>query len=297
VQRDIKNYIAKHVDRAIPVGYSAADVREVLQDTWAYLQCAINGDVKSDMSRSDFFGLNSYSWCGDDATFTSAGYDKLVSMFGSTTIPVFFSEYGCNTPSPRVFDEVQALYGPQMTTLSGGLVYEFTQETSNFGLININDNSTASLRSDYDSLQGQMNKLNVTLLESANATAISQDVPACSAGVVSSSAFGASFKIPNTPAGAQQAIDNGLPDPPQGKIVDVGDTKVPMAVYASNGQEIQGLAIKPLKAGEANSPNSAGTSGAETNNTGTQPSAAASNGFPFTTFVSALCFGAVLLVL
>lgn len=58
VQRDLKNYIKNNADRQIPVGYSAADVRDVLEDTWAYLQCSIQGDD----SRSDFFGLNSYSW-------------------------------------------------------------------------------------------------------------------------------------------------------------------------------------------------------------------------------------------
>ena len=34
VQRDLKQYISAHATRAIPVGYSAADVRVVLQDTW-----------------------------------------------------------------------------------------------------------------------------------------------------------------------------------------------------------------------------------------------------------------------
>lgn len=120
VQRDLKNYISAHASRTIPVGYSAADVAEVLQDTWAYLQCNISSD---DTSRSDFFGLNDYSWCGESATFTSSGYNTLVAMFSNTTIPVFFSEYGCNVPEPRYFNEVQALYGSQMTVLSGGLVY------------------------------------------------------------------------------------------------------------------------------------------------------------------------------
>ena len=124
VQRDLKNYIANHATRAIPVGYSAADVREVLEDTWAYLQCQIGSGT--DMSRSDFFGLNSYSWCGDASSFQISGYDVLVETFGNTTIPVFFSEYGCNDPQPRYFDEVPVLYGPEMTTLSGGLVYEWT---------------------------------------------------------------------------------------------------------------------------------------------------------------------------
>lgn len=56
VTRDLKNYIANHSPRLIPVGYSAADVRDVLTDTFAYLSCAIDGE--DDPSRSDFFGLN-----------------------------------------------------------------------------------------------------------------------------------------------------------------------------------------------------------------------------------------------
>lgn len=124
VTRDLKNYIAKHSPRTLPVGYSAADVREILADSWAYLGCALSGSGSN--SKIDFFGLNSYSWCGGDATFQTAGYDILVSQFSNTTIPVFFSEYGCNKILPRVFDEVQALYGPQMTSvMSGGLVYEY----------------------------------------------------------------------------------------------------------------------------------------------------------------------------
>ena len=265
VQRDLKNYIAKHSSRVIPVGYSAADVREVLEDTWAYLQCAIDGN-DNDVSRSDFFGLNSYSWCGPQATFESAGYNDLVSMFEKTTIPVFFSEYGCNTPAPRVFNEVQALYGPQMTVLSGGLVYEFTEEPSEFGLINVNSNGSASLLVDYDNLQSQMAKLNVSLLQSSNAAATQAKPPACSAGVVSSSTFGANFKLPSTPSGAQDLINNGLSNPQQGKIVSVQNTQVPMPVYAVNGSEIQGLAIKPLQANQANTPDAAGTSGGSTNN-------------------------------
>jgi hypothetical protein len=87
VQRDLKKYIAKHSSRKIPVGYSAADVRDILQDTWAYLQC----NNKDDGSSSDFFGLNSYSWCGGDATFQTSGYVDLVTMFNQSAIPVFVS--------------------------------------------------------------------------------------------------------------------------------------------------------------------------------------------------------------
>lgn len=86
VQRDLKNYIKNHVDRTIPVGYSAADVRGILHDTWAYMQCSHDDDQSS----SDFFGLNSYSWCGE-ANMQTSGYTSLVDMFQNSAIPVFVS--------------------------------------------------------------------------------------------------------------------------------------------------------------------------------------------------------------
>ena len=90
VTRDLKNYIARHASREIPVGYSAADVRDILVDSWQYLQCALDGQDDDD-TRIDFFGLNSYSWCGSDATYDSSGYDDLTADFAETTIPIFFS--------------------------------------------------------------------------------------------------------------------------------------------------------------------------------------------------------------
>ncbi|KAF2083184.1 glycoside hydrolase family 72 protein [Saccharata proteae CBS 121410] len=263
VQRDLKNYIKNHASRTIPVGYSAAQVQSVLQDTWEYLQCAIDGD-DNDMSRSDFFGLNSYSWCGGDATYTSSGYDQLVAMFSNSSIPIFFSEYGCNAVTPRVFDEVQALYGINMTSLSGGLVYEWSQETSNYGLVNINDNGTVSLRTDFDNLQTQFNKLNITLIESANGTATSFTPPSCSAGLITSSSFSTNFTLPDPPAGAQDLIDNGVSNAATGSIVKVSATAVPVAIYASNGDEITGLKITPVADGESNTPGGGNLSGNST---------------------------------
>jgi hypothetical protein len=95
---------------------------DILVDTSNYLQCTTTGDA-SDPSRVDLFALNSYSWCGD-SSYTTSSYNDLVSDFSNTTVPVFFSEYGCNVPAPRVFTEVPVIYGPLMTpVLSGGVVY------------------------------------------------------------------------------------------------------------------------------------------------------------------------------
>lgn len=256
VQRDLKNYIKNHADRTIPVGYSAADVREILQDTWAYLQCAHDDDQSS----SDFFGLNSYSWCGGDATFESAQYDVLVDMFKNSSIPVFFSEYGCNEVKPRVFDEVQALYGEQMTVLSGGLVYEYSQEESDYGLAIINDNGTVTLRVDYDNLQEQFNKLDMARIESLNPTATSIDAPECTSRLITNQAFDTNFTIPDVCPGCADLIENGIDNPTRGQLVEVTATEAPNAIYGSTGTEVEGLTLKLLPNDEANGPSGETTS-------------------------------------
>ncbi|KAI9831718.1 MAG: hypothetical protein M1826_003049 [Phylliscum demangeonii] len=254
VQRDLKNYIAKHASRPIPVGYSAADVREALGSTWQYLQCAINGDA-GDASRADFFGLNSYSWCGAAADFQSAGYDQLVAQFANTSIPVFFSEYGCNAERPRVFNEVAALYGPLMTAvLSGGLVYEYSMEESNFGLVAINADGSAQLQADYDHLQQQYGQLDLARLTASNGTATSAQPPTCDSRLINYPPFNTSFTLPAVPAGGQDLIEHGVPNANRGKIVDVTKTQVSQTVKDSSGVVMQGLSVKLLPDDQSNVP-------------------------------------------
>lgn len=262
VTRDMKNYIAKHSSRNIPVGYSAADVRPVLVDTWQYLQCAINGS-STDMSRIDFFGLNSYSWCGA-ATYHTSGYDVLIAIFGNTTVPVFFSEYGCNNVQPRVWDEILTLYSPIMAAvMSGGLAYEWTQEANNYGLVSISSNSSATLRVDYDNLQAKFNKLDISALESINSTAINLTPPRCSSALINEGFYN-QFDIPPVPPGGQDLIDNGIKNPNNGKLITLTQLNVTMPVYASNGAQLQGLAINPLPNDQSNTPNGQNTSGTAT---------------------------------
>ncbi|TVY49662.1 1,3-beta-glucanosyltransferase [Lachnellula occidentalis] len=274
VTRDLKNYIAKQSTRSIPVGYSAADVREILLDTWNYLQCTTGSDA-SDPSRVDLFALNSYSWCGD-SSFQTSGYDVLVSDFSKTTVPVFFSEYGCNKPSPRVFTEVPVLYGPQVApVLSGGLVYEFSQEDSNFGLVTINSDGSAKLLVDYDTLQKQYNGLNVTTLQSEPAQNTTVSPPQCSSSLITNKGFATNFTIPSPPDGAEDLINNGIKNAPVGKIVTVSDTKVTPQVQGSNGQAISNLAITPLKDDESNTPSGSTQSGSTPSSSTTSSAPAA----------------------
>lgn len=60
---------------------------------------------------------------------------------------MFFSlsEYGCNI-NKRQFGAVKSLYSDDMSAVySGGLLYEYSQEPSNYGLVEIDGNSVSEL--------------------------------------------------------------------------------------------------------------------------------------------------------
>ncbi|QDS71935.1 hypothetical protein FKW77_000728 [Venturia effusa] len=130
VGRDIKKFIKARNLRAVPSGYSAADVEENRFQMAQYLNCG------GDDERSDFFAFNDYSWCAP-SDFQKSGWDKKVRMFGSYQLPLFLSEYGCNT-NKRDFGEVATLYSEKMISVySGGLSYEYSQGDNKYGLVKI----------------------------------------------------------------------------------------------------------------------------------------------------------------
>jgi 1,3-beta-glucanosyltransferase GAS3 len=261
VTRDIKDYIASRSPRPIPVGYSAADVRPLLMGTYNYFACAIDED---DSSKIDFFGLNSYSWCGD-ATYESSEYDVLVENFGNTTIPIFFSEYGCNLVSPRTWTEVPTIYGEEMSRVfSGGVIYEYTQEENNYGLVQMPDTTgegDVEILQDYDNLLQQMNTLDINILTSPNNTATSLTPPSCDSGLVSGVNFTTEFELPERPSGVDDMINNGVGgDFPQG-TTEVTNTQVTQGVTGADGSDITGLELTILPEDAYNLPgnNTSGT--------------------------------------
>lgn len=132
VTRDMKQYIANRKSRKIPVGYSAADVSENIEQQALYFNCG------SDDSRSDFFAFNDYSWC-DPSSFTKSGWDKKVQTYKDYSKPIFLSEFGCIT-NRRDWGEIAALYSTDMTGVySGGLAYEYTVEPNGYGLVEISN--------------------------------------------------------------------------------------------------------------------------------------------------------------
>lgn len=71
----------------IPVGYSAIDDLSYRIPLSKYLECQELDSLDS----IDFYGINSYQWCGEQ-TFYTSGYNILVENFNDYTKPVFFSE-------------------------------------------------------------------------------------------------------------------------------------------------------------------------------------------------------------
>ncbi|KAM0715108.1 hypothetical protein Q7P37_009573 [Cladosporium fusiforme] len=129
VTRDMKRYIGAQADRRIPVGYSAADVKENIYQQAVYFAC---GD--DDNARGDFFALNDYAWC-DPSDFVKSGWDQKVELYSNYSIPLFLSEFGCIT-NRRDWNEIEALMSENMTSVySGGLAYEFTTEPNGYGLV------------------------------------------------------------------------------------------------------------------------------------------------------------------
>lgn len=122
-----------------------ADVEANRLEMAEYMNCG------PDDERSDFFAFNDYSWC-DPSSFTISGWDKKVEKFSNYGLPLFLSEYGCNK-NKREFKEVHSLYSEKMTPVySGGLVYEYSEEPSHYGLVKIKDGKVKEELDDFKAL-------------------------------------------------------------------------------------------------------------------------------------------------
>ncbi|KFY63894.1 hypothetical protein V496_03602 [Pseudogymnoascus sp. VKM F-4515 (FW-2607)] len=163
--RDTKAYIKK-AGYSTPVGYAADDDAGTRARVAAYFNC---GDAADTI---DFWGYNIYSWC-DPSTYVTSGYKNHTETFASYNVPVFFAEYGCNEGSasgdaPRVFNEVAALYGTDMSKVfSGGIVYEFFQETNDYGLVSLSGTTVTKLK-DYDNFSTKIHAVTPSAINSAS---------------------------------------------------------------------------------------------------------------------------------
>jgi len=163
--RDTKAYIAQKGYRQIGVGYATDDDPSILAGASQYLNC---GDAASSI---DFFGYNIYSWCGD-SSFAASNYQARTEEFSSFNIPVFLSEYGCNTVEPRTFQDTPVIYSSLMDGVwSGAIVYVYFEGKDNFGLVSVTSgSSTVSTLVDFNNYSKQIATVSPTIVTAATYT-------------------------------------------------------------------------------------------------------------------------------
>lgn len=205
VTRDIHRFMKARIKRQIPVGYSAADVKQNRLLMAKYLDCG-----SDPLARSDFFSVNDYSWCGE-SSIQKSGWGEKVSDYTDYPLPMFLSEYGCNSvPGARPFTEVPALYTKAMTSVfSGGLVYEYTQEQSNYGIVEIDKNGSITKLKDYTELKKQIGNISLPSDDGGYRT----DLPQSSCPKFEKGVWEASDDLPSMPKDAETYIKNGAGTP------------------------------------------------------------------------------------
>lgn len=186
--RDMKSYI-KGKGWKFPVGYSSNDDEDIRVAIADYFSC---GELEE---RADFFGINMYEWCGD-ANFQSSGYKDRTEEYKNLTIPVFFSEYGCNAERPRKFTEIGTIYSDEMTDVwSGGIVYMYFEEANKYGLVSASGDSVSTLE-DFSYYSKEMNSISPSLAKTADVGSSSTVTLSCPA---SASTWKASPSLPPKP--------------------------------------------------------------------------------------------------
>jgi hypothetical protein len=128
----------------------------------------------------------------------------------------------------------------------------WSQEDNNYGLVDISSNGSVQLRSDYNSLQEQYSRINVTLLEASNDTATGITAPRCSSDLIKADDFSDEFDIPSRPSGVEALISSGISNAPTGALVSITATAVALPVYDVGGASVSNLAITVTS--EANRP-------------------------------------------
>ncbi|KAH0279172.1 carbohydrate-binding module family 43 protein, partial [Aureobasidium melanogenum] len=170
--RDTKAYIKAKGYRALGIGYATSDDAEIRTHMADYFDCS--SDTTNNI---DFWGYNIYSWC-DPSDFVTSGYKARTEEFANYSVPVFFSEYGCNTNGVRTWGETTTLFSSNMTDVwSGGIVYMYFETSNNYGLVSIVNEKVSTL-ADYSNLKKVMSTVSPSGVNSASYTA-TNSIAAC----------------------------------------------------------------------------------------------------------------------
>ncbi|KAJ5312195.1 hypothetical protein PENANT_c011G04009 [Penicillium antarcticum] len=157
--RDMKAYANARGYRNLPIGYYTTMLTST---NWLklgeYLACGNSSNA------IDFLGLDLYTWCGS-SSIESSGYDDYLKQSADLGIPIFLSEDGCSSTTPRTFGDQAAVFGSvESTYWSGAIIYGWREEvlSPGRGLVsypNVTGASSAAatptLLADYTNLQNQ----------------------------------------------------------------------------------------------------------------------------------------------
>ncbi|OMH79389.1 pH-responsive protein 1 [Zancudomyces culisetae] len=183
--RDIKTYI-RSKKKNIPVGYVDNDDLDIRLSLIAYFNCG-----SDPMAQADFYGVNTYRWCGANATFKSSGYDQMAEPFKNYSVPSIVTEYGCNVVQPRSLGEMGSIYGPDLQDImSGGFLYQYSQEDNNYGIVDVSYGKSAVTKlDDYAVFKKNMAAANPkgTTMNSYNPSLKTSSCPSVSSTWMSSS--------------------------------------------------------------------------------------------------------------
>lgn len=141
-----------------------------------------------------------------------------------------------------------------MPVMSGGLVYEYSEEPSDYGLVQINADGSAQLLQDYNTLAAQYAKLDWSSVEGGKPPATTPAAPQCVPSLIQEAGFDNNFTLPAVPDdGSQDVINNGVTPKPSGQFIPITDWTVTLTVKDVKGDIIKNLSVKDLN-GKANQP-------------------------------------------
>ena len=163
---------------------------------------------------------------------------------------------------------------------SGGLVFEYTMETNDFGLVIVNKDKSLTLRQDFINLQNQYNALDIKQVTASNGTATSQHAPKCSAGLITQG-LTKNFTLPEVPDNGTDLINNGVTVPSPPKTVSITSTALPAAVSNLQGST-ENWTLKQLSNDDSNAPsgNTAGGAGSGSSGSSSGGSSSSSLAMP-----------------
>ena len=118
-------------------------------------------------------------WCGDTGSIASS-FQESITAFTDLPVAAYFSEYGCNTNTPRTWSEVPALYGTEMSAVfSGGVAFSYfpTNDAKSFGMVEVSG-STVTTSADFTNLATQLTAV-TTVTTPAQGSSNAPALPAC----------------------------------------------------------------------------------------------------------------------